>query len=455
MPGNAARIPEAVRAVARAGAAGALSLALGMLILPGGNGNGPAPQPGVPAIVAGTGRHAAGVVGAGMLPAAALTADHRAALDFPRTAVAADGIPLRDSKARGPDARNARNPSGLTVMPAGTVRLPAGYLLAPLEVLVPTSPFGLRASPISGLPGDFHLGQDYAAACGTPVYAADSGLVRAAGWHPWGGGNRVEVDHGNGLITTYNHLDSSTVRAGDVVRAGQAIARVGSTGWSTGCHLHFETILNGRHVSPLSWILLPLSALAGLPPARPGGPSWDDHPGVSTAGYAPWGVPPLPGSTTTAPAPPAASPPSAAPPPNASAPLSAAPSPTAEPAPVPSSAPDLPPAEPAPAPAAPAQPEPTEPSEPAPAESPPAESPPVEPAPAEPLPPEPSPKPGVAGKGAPPSSAAREATAPSKCGQGIPSRDQYAGLPVTNHEYGQLREDAACDIPVPDTPDAE
>ena len=58
------------------------------------------------------------------------------------------------------------------------------------------------------------------------------------------GGNRVEIDHGNGLISTYNHLDSIAVRSGDSVSVGQAIARVGSTGWSTGCHLHFETILN-------------------------------------------------------------------------------------------------------------------------------------------------------------------------------------------------------------------
>ncbi|MGM9473000.1 M23 family metallopeptidase [Pseudarthrobacter sp. YS3] len=136
--------------------------------------------------------------------------------------------------------------------------------MAPLEVLTPSSPFGYRVSPLTGARGDFHLGQDYAARCGTRVYAADSGVVRAAGWHPWGGGNRVEIDHGNGLITTYNHLDAIAVRTGDSVQVGQVIARVGTTGWSTGCHLHFETILGGKHTSPLNWTLIPIRQLDDL-----------------------------------------------------------------------------------------------------------------------------------------------------------------------------------------------
>ncbi|MFM9274146.1 M23 family metallopeptidase [Pseudarthrobacter sp. NKDBFgelt] len=156
-------------------------------------------------------------------------------------------------------------PSSLAVELTGVGRPPAGYLMAPLKQLAPSSPFGLRVSPLSGTAGDFHLGQDYAAPCGTQVYAADSGKVRAAGWHPWGGGNRVEIDHGNGLITTYNHLESIAVRSGDSVNAGEAIARVGSTGWSTGCHLHFETILDGHHVSPQKWRLIPVRAFGGGP----------------------------------------------------------------------------------------------------------------------------------------------------------------------------------------------
>ncbi|MGY4543086.1 hypothetical protein ACVWY0_003012 [Arthrobacter sp. UYNi723] len=152
----------------------------------------------------------------------------------------------------------------LNVAAAGLTRPPEGSLMAPLELLTSSSPFGYRVSPITGAGGDFHLGQDFAAGCGTRVYSADAGVVRAAGWHPWGGGNRVEIDHGNGLITTYNHLEAVAVRTGDSVQVGQVIARVGTTGWSTGCHLHFETILHGKHTSPLNWTLLRIRQLDEL-----------------------------------------------------------------------------------------------------------------------------------------------------------------------------------------------
>lgn len=152
----------------------------------------------------------------------------------------------------------------LNVASAGLKRPPAGFLMSPLEALTASSPYGYRISPISGTAGDFHLGQDFAAPCGTRVYAADSGVVRAAGWHPWGGGNRVEIDHGNGLITTYNHLEAIGVETGESVDVGQVIARVGTTGWSTGCHLHFETILDGRHVDPQRWTLIPIQQLDQL-----------------------------------------------------------------------------------------------------------------------------------------------------------------------------------------------
>ncbi|MUK03371.1 peptidoglycan DD-metalloendopeptidase family protein, partial [Vibrio cholerae] len=137
-----------------------------------------------------------------------------------------------------------------------------GTLFAPLDELVPTSSFGFRTSPITGEAGEFHTGQDYAAPCGTAVYAADAGTVRAVGWHPWGGGNRVEVDHGNGLITSYNHLQGISVAAGDAVVGGAPIAALGTTGSSTGCHLHFETILDGEHVDPLRWKLVPIQHAA-------------------------------------------------------------------------------------------------------------------------------------------------------------------------------------------------
>lgn len=188
---------------------------------------------------------------AGAFPPAILS-NPLVTLTFPHTAIGGAAQPARGD---------------LTVGPAGMGRPGAGFLMAPLQLLNPSSPFGFRFSPITGTAGDFHLGQDYAAACGTPVHAADAGVVRAAGWHPWGGGNRVEIDHGDGLITTYNHLESIGVRSGDTVQAGQVIARVGSTGWSTGCHLHFEAILNGRYANPLRWSFLQLRDVTWTLPA--------------------------------------------------------------------------------------------------------------------------------------------------------------------------------------------
>ena len=152
----------------------------------------------------------------------------------------------------------------LNVAKATLSRPAAGFLMSPLESLVPSSPFGLRTSPLTGHAGEFHWGQDFAAPCGTRVYSADAGVVRAVGWHPWGGGNRVEIDHGNGLITTYNHLEAIAVKKGDSVRVGEVIARVGTTGSSTGCHLHFETILNGSHTNPRDWTLLPIKQVDQL-----------------------------------------------------------------------------------------------------------------------------------------------------------------------------------------------
>ena len=151
-----------------------------------------------------------------------------------------------------------------TVASRGLARPSAGMLLAPLEVLKPSSPFGTRINPLSGAAGEFHYGQDFAARCGTRVYSSDAGVARAVGWHAWGGGNRVEIDHGNGIITTYNHLESSAVKQGESVKVGEVIARVGTTGSSTGCHLHFETIAKGVHANPLNWTLVPVSQVDRL-----------------------------------------------------------------------------------------------------------------------------------------------------------------------------------------------
>lgn len=128
-----------------------------------------------------------------------------------------------------------------------------GSLSAPLDSAVMSSPFGTRVSPITGA-GELHTGQDMSEACGTAVKAAAAGTVTFAGWHAYGGGNRVVVKHANGLETTYNHLSAMDVAVGQVVERGEAIARVGSTGASTGCHLHFEVLVDGKNVDPLGWL---------------------------------------------------------------------------------------------------------------------------------------------------------------------------------------------------------
>jgi murein DD-endopeptidase MepM/ murein hydrolase activator NlpD len=129
-----------------------------------------------------------------------------------------------------------------------------GILSAPLDTLAPTSAFGSRISPLTGEKGEEHTGQDFAVACGTAVHAAAGGTVSFAGWHPYGGGNRVVIDHGNGLSSTYNHLSSSQVAVGQQVDRGAVVAHSGTTGASTGCHLHFEVLIDSVPVDPLGWL---------------------------------------------------------------------------------------------------------------------------------------------------------------------------------------------------------
>ena len=126
-----------------------------------------------------------------------------------------------------------------------------GDLLDPLKAPV-TSPFGMRVHPITGV-RKLHDGTDFAAPCGTPVRAAGSGVVDATPTDA-GYGQRVLVDHADGLTTGYAHLSSRAVSAGAKVEAGQVIGRVGSTGLSTGCHLHLQIYKDGVRVNPASYI---------------------------------------------------------------------------------------------------------------------------------------------------------------------------------------------------------
>ena len=98
-----------------------------------------------------------------------------------------------------------------------------------------------------------HHGLDIANKIGTPLYAADAGTIEKAGWNN-GYGNNIIINHGGGKKTRYAHLSKFYVKRGDKVGKGEAIGAMGSTGWSTGSHLHFEVIINGRKYNPLNYI---------------------------------------------------------------------------------------------------------------------------------------------------------------------------------------------------------
>jgi murein DD-endopeptidase MepM/ murein hydrolase activator NlpD len=119
-----------------------------------------------------------------------------------------------------------------------------------------TSLFGYRFSPMQradGESGEFHAGLDIANAADTLVHATADGTVRFSGWSH-GYGNMVVIDHGYGVSTLYGHTSKALVKAGDRVMRGQVIAYMGTTGRSTGAHLHYEVWRQGRPVNPMSYL---------------------------------------------------------------------------------------------------------------------------------------------------------------------------------------------------------
>jgi len=116
-----------------------------------------------------------------------------------------------------------------------------------------TSGFGVRSDPFRASAA-MHPGIDLAGSYGTPIYATADGTVLRAGWNSGGYGNLVEVDHGRGITTRYGHLSGITVAAGQHVTRGQQIGRMGSTGRSTGNHLHYEVRIDGRAVNPIPFM---------------------------------------------------------------------------------------------------------------------------------------------------------------------------------------------------------
>jgi murein DD-endopeptidase MepM/ murein hydrolase activator NlpD len=114
------------------------------------------------------------------------------------------------------------------------------------------SGFGFRSDPFTGRSA-LHTGLDFPAETGTPIEAAAGGVVLSTDMHP-AYGHLVEVDHGKGLVTRYAHTSAVLVKAGDIVKRGQVIARVGTTGRSTGPHLHFEVLVDGVQQDPARFL---------------------------------------------------------------------------------------------------------------------------------------------------------------------------------------------------------
>lgn len=166
----------------------------------------------------------------------------------------ADDRPLDDARRREQSLKNAmrRLEEQLDLLAryeaanAELVRHTPSILPVPADQFVLTSPFGNRVSPFTRA-ADFHKGLDLSAPTGTPIYATADGVVTFAGRFPlrqsvawWRFGNVVTIKHAERFITIYAHCDTVKVRQGQIVRQGDVIATVGSTGWSTNSHLHYE-----------------------------------------------------------------------------------------------------------------------------------------------------------------------------------------------------------------------
>jgi murein DD-endopeptidase MepM/ murein hydrolase activator NlpD len=169
-----------------------------------------------------------------------------ATLDNARGGMGGPYVPVRGLIASDPELRDLATLLGrLNAMETTLATIPSDRpTAAPME----TSSYGYRRDPFNGQTA-FHAGIDFPGTYGQPIIAAAAGKVSFVGQRP-GYGNVVEIDHGNGILTRYAHLSRFGARVGEKVARGQAIARMGSTGRSTGTHLHFEVRVHGDAVNP-------------------------------------------------------------------------------------------------------------------------------------------------------------------------------------------------------------
>jgi murein DD-endopeptidase MepM/ murein hydrolase activator NlpD len=181
----------------------------------------------------------------------------------PRSAIGGPFVPVKLSADAGAFERQLQR---INIQRFQMQRLNATLALVPYRKPVVgevefTSGFGVRSDPFLGRPA-MHTGLDFRAATGDPVRATANGKVVSSGWQG-GYGRMVEIDHGNGLSTRYGHLSEIHVRVGDVVKIGQVIGAVGSTGRSTGPHLHYETRIDGEAVDPQKFLRAGVRLSAG------------------------------------------------------------------------------------------------------------------------------------------------------------------------------------------------
>ena len=123
----------------------------------------------------------------------------------------------------------------------------------PVRTAAFTSGYGVRSDPFRGAAA-MHAGIDLAGPSGTPIYATADGTVSEAGWNNGGYGRLIKIDHGRGIETRYAHLSAIAVSPGQKITRGQVIGRMGSTGRSTGSHLHYEVRIDGRAVNPIPFM---------------------------------------------------------------------------------------------------------------------------------------------------------------------------------------------------------
>lgn len=173
-----------------------------------------------------------------------------------RQARSAQGGPFEPFFGRGKkdvrDPRFLKLATSLGRMDAMERALAAIPTSMPAAMMMMSSGFGYRSDPFTGA-GAMHAGLDFKGPLGTPILAAAEGKVTFAGHHG-GYGNCIEITHANGLVTRYAHLSGLDVSLGQKVERGVKIARMGSTGRSTGSHLHFEVRLNGQAINPRKFL---------------------------------------------------------------------------------------------------------------------------------------------------------------------------------------------------------